>query len=153
MTVLEYFADIARAVAPPLIRAATCALAHARITQPEDNDTVTIGKVSVSGTYRCECGLSFVLLHHHDNNYWPQGSPVLDRTRHRWHKDIYINPPIGEKHYISIATITSDVRLLFNYYYHVGQSTKQWTPIVLYQHQFPNGLTILHTIRVQPQAA
>jgi len=86
------------------------------ITHPEDNDIVPVGAVMVSGTYRFDCGLSFVLLHHHEHNYWPQGTPVLDRTRHTWHKDVYIKP-LGAKHYISIAAITEDVRPLFNYYY------------------------------------
>jgi len=131
---------------------ATSILAHPRITNPEDNDFVTVGAVRVSGTYRFACGLSsFVLLHHYDNKYWPQGSPVLDRTRQTWYKDVYVKPPVGEKHSISIAAITEDIRPLFNRYYQVGESTKQWHPIILYR--LPNGLSILHTIRVQPKVA
>jgi hypothetical protein len=148
VTGLEYVADAARAIAPPLVRWATRALAHVRITQPENNAMVNLGKIRVSGTYWCLCGLRFVVLHHHENDYWPQGSPVLERKR-RWHKDVNIGPPVGEKHYISIAAITGDVPLLFDHYYRVGEATKHWVPIVVYQHQFPKGLTILDTIQVQ----
>ena len=151
MPILSYMAGILKAVIPPLIPWATSTLAAARITQPEDNDIVTVGKIAVSGTYRFECGLSFVLLHHYDNKYWPQGGPILDRTRHTWKKDIHINPPLTDKHFISIAAITEDTRPLFNHYYQVGESKKEWNPIILYK--LPNGLTILHTIRVQPKVA
>jgi len=111
----QYFLGIARAVAPPLIRWATRGLTRARITHPEDNEIVTVGAINVSGTYWCDCGLSFVLLHHYEHKYWPQGTPVLDRTRHAWHKDVYIKPPLDEKHYISIAAITEDIRPLLDY--------------------------------------
>src|SRR5205814_10112560 len=84
--VVHYVAGVLRAIVPPLVPWATSVLAGARITQPEDNDVVVVGKIPVSGIYRFECGLSFVLLHHYDNQYWPQGSPVLDRTRHTWKK-------------------------------------------------------------------
>jgi hypothetical protein len=151
MPILHYVVGVLRAIVPPLVPWATSALAGARITQPEDNDVVTVGKISVSGTYRFECGLSFVLLHHYDNRYWPQGTPVLDRTRHTWKKDVYIGPPVDDKHFVSIAAITEDARPLFNYYYQVGESTKQWDPIILYK--LPKGLTILHSIRVQPKRA
>src|SRR6266480_3549852 len=77
MPILSYMAGILKAVIPPLIPWATSTLAAARITQPEDNDIVTVGKIAVSGTYRFECGLSFVLLHHYDNKYWPQGGPYF----------------------------------------------------------------------------
>ncbi len=150
-TLLHYFVGVLKAVVPPLVPWATRALAGARITQPEDNDVVTVGKIAVSGTYRCECGLSFVLLHHYGNNYWPQGSPILDRTRHTWTKDVHIGPPLTEKHSVSIASITEDAQPLFTHYYKIGESTGHWHPIVLYK--LPNGLNILHTIRVQPKAA
>jgi len=149
--VLHYVAGVLRAIVPPLVPWATCVLARARITQPEDNDVVIVGKIPVSGIYHFECGLSFVLLHHYGNNYWPQGSPVLDRTRHTWKKDVHIGPPVDDKHFVSIAAITEDARPLFNHYYQVGESTGQWNPITLYK--LPNGLTILHTIRVQPKLA
>jgi len=150
MSIFHWVAGLLKAAVPPLVPWATSLLARARITNPEDNDVVTVGKIAVSGTYRCECGLSFVLLHHYDNNYWPQGSPILDSTRHTWKKDVYITPPLGEKHSISIASIIEDARPLFNHYYQVGESTKQWHPIILYK--LPSELTILHTIRVQPKA-
>jgi len=151
MPILNYTAGILKAIVPPLIPWATSTLAGARITQPEDNDIVTAGKIIVSGTYRFECGLTFVLLHHYDDKYWPQGNPVLDRTRHTWKKDVHVGQPVADKHFISIAAITEDARPLFNYYSQIGQSTHQWFPIVL--HKLPNGLTILHTIRVQPKMA
>ncbi len=144
MPVLHYVTGILRALIPPLVPPATRALARARITQPEDNNVVAVGKLRVSGTYRFECGLSFVLLHHYETKYWPQGSPVLDCTRRTWHKDIHISSPSGDKHSISIAAYTEDVRPLLNHYYQLGKSTKQWNPIILYQ--LPQGLTILHTI-------
>ena len=148
----HYITSIIRAVVPPLIPWATYILAHPRITNPEDNAIVTVGAIRVSGTYHFACGLSsLVLLHHYDNKYWPQGSPVFDRTRHTWYKDISIKTRVAEKHSISIAAITEDIRPLFNHYYQVGESTKQWHPIILYR--LPNGLTILHTIRVQPKVA
>jgi hypothetical protein len=149
---LHYIASIVRAVVPPLIPWATSVLAYPRITNPEDNDIVKVGAVRVSGTYRFACGLSsFVLLHHYDNKYWPQGSPVLDRTRHTWYKDVHVKTPVAEKQSISIAAITEEIRPLFNHYYQVGESTKQWHPIIWYQ--LPKGLTLLHTIRVQPKVA
>jgi hypothetical protein len=147
----QYTFGIIKAVVPPLLPWTARVLTQARITQPEDNDVVTVGAVKVSGTYRFDCGLSFVLLHQYGHEYWPQGTPVLDRTRRRWQKDVYICPPLAEKHLISSAAITEDIRPLFNYYYEVGKSTKQWHPIPLYQ--LPNGIAILHTIRVQPRAA
>src|SRR6266404_7877818 len=107
-TPLHYFSGVLKAVVPPLVPVATRALAGARITKPEDNDVVTIGKVAVSGIYRWEYGLSFVLLHHYGNNYWPQGGPILNRTRHTWTKDVHVGPPLTEKHFISIASITDD---------------------------------------------
>lgn len=149
MPIPSYVTGILKALAPPLIPWATSVLAGVRITQPEDNDVVTTGKIVVSGTYRYELGLSLVLLHHYDTNYWPQGAPVLDRTRHTWKKDVYVGQPTTEKHFISIASITEDARPLFNYYYEIGRAADKWYPIVLYK--LPNGLTILHTIRVQPQ--
>ncbi len=150
MSILHYVAGVLEAIAPPLASLATRLLANARITDPEDNDVVPVGKISVSGTYRCECGFSFVLLHHYQNNYWPQGSPDLDRTRHKWKKDVHIGPPVGDKHFVSIAVITKNALPLFKYYYQVGESTHQWNPIFL--PKLPNGLIILHTIRVQPEA-
>jgi hypothetical protein len=95
--VFHYVAGVLRAIVPPLVPWVTSVLAGARITQPEDNDVVIVGKIPVSGTYRFECDLSFVLLHHYDNKYWPQGSPVLDRTRHTWKKDVYVGPPVGRQ--------------------------------------------------------
>jgi hypothetical protein len=53
--VLHYVAGVLRAIVPPLVPWATCVLAGARITQPEDNDVVIVGKIPVSGTYRFEC--------------------------------------------------------------------------------------------------
>src|SRR5439155_27182956 len=134
---IHYVVGVLRAIVRPLVPWATRVLAGARITQPEDNDVVPVGQISVSGTYRFESGLSFVLLHQYDNKYWPQGGPVLNRTRRTWKKDVHIGLPVDDKHLISIAAITEDARPLFNHYYQVGQSTGQWNPIILYK--LPNG--------------
>src|SRR5438477_10492503 len=108
MPIQNYLFRVMKAVIPPLIPWVARVFAHPRLTQPEDNAIVTIGKVLVSGTYRSECGLSFVLLHHRDTQYWPQGGPVFDRTRRIWEKDVHINPPASEKHFISIAAYTDE---------------------------------------------
>jgi hypothetical protein len=106
----HYILGVIKAVASPLIAIAVQTLSHPCITHPEDNAIVPVGAVKVSGTYHRLCGLSFVLLHHYENKYWPQGGPVLDRTRHTWEKKVQINPPLAEKHSISIAAFTEDVR-------------------------------------------
>ena len=149
MPMQHYAVAVIRAVVPPLIPWVARVFAHPRITEPEDNGIVGLGKTLVSGTYRSECGISFVLLHHRDTQYWPQGGPVLDRTRRTWQKDVHINAPATDKHFISIAAYADEVRPLLDYYYQAGKATGQYTAITLYK--LPKGLTILHTIRVQPK--
>src|SRR5947207_15963384 len=149
MSLPHYLFGVPKAIAPPLIPWVVATIAHARITQPEDNAIVKVSPVRVSGTYRFQCGLSFVLLYHSGNQYWPQGTPVLDRTRHTWEKDVYIKAASSDRHFISIAAMDEDARPLLSHYYQLGEAKHEWHPIVLYA--LPKGLTILHSIRVQPQ--
>ena len=107
---LHYFYGIAKALAPPLIPWATKMVAHMRITHPEDNAIVTAGPIRVCGRYRFECGLSFVLLYHCGSQYWPQGSPVFDRTRHTWEKEVYVKRVGNDRHFISVASLDVDAR-------------------------------------------
>ena len=148
---VHYFYGIAKALAAPLIPWATKMVAHMRITHPEDNAIVTTGPVRVCGRYRFECGLSFVLLYHCGSQYWPQGSPVFDRTRHTWEKEVYVKRVGNDRHFISVASLDVDARPLFDHYYRLGETKREWHPITLYA--LPSGVTVLHSIRVQPEVA
>jgi len=101
--------------------------------------------------YRFECGLSFVLLYHCGSQYWPQGSPVFDRTRHTWEKEVYVKRVGNDRHFISVASLDVDARPLFDHYYRLGETKREWHPITLYA--LPSGVTVLHSIRVQPEVA
>jgi hypothetical protein len=148
---VHYIYGIAKAAAPPLIPWVIKIVAHMRITYPEDNAIVRVGPVRVCGRYNFQCGLSFVLLYHSGSQYWPQGTPVFDRTRRTWEKEVRVKRVGADRHFISIASLDDDARPLFDHYYRLGETKREWDPITRYA--LPNGLTILHSIRVQPEVA
>jgi hypothetical protein len=149
MSILHYLGDLVKAAIPGAVPFVRKKWADFKITRPEDNSTIEPNSTfKVGGTFRARCGYRLVLLHHHNNRYWPQRSPTLDLTRNTWESEVHVGANLGDRHFISIAAVSSDLQYLMDYYGSVGYRAKNWFHIEF--KTLPEGLEILHTIRVQP---
>ena len=147
MALGSYFSGFAKAAFPIVWRWMLPTLSGMRITNPRDSSTVESDWVEVSGTYRFDLGLRFVLFHQIGHEFYPQGIPVLNVSRHEWNKEVHIGSDTNKEHKIVLAALNDDVYTVVDYYSHLAEAKKIYHAIPL--HKIPQGMTVLQTVAVK----
>jgi hypothetical protein len=147
---LKLLADFLKSCGPFLLKW----FGYVHFTHPGNGDTVNRSHFDVTGKFRFLAGLKLALFRVEGNQYWPQGSAIIDPTHKNWKKDVWAGAEKGKQYTFIVAAVSDDVRLTLNYYSQVNGYLKRnhgidiWVPFSINSHEMPPGLTELDRITV-----